>query len=79
MERAARDEAAGRPAALRARSAADLTLLGRVHSALLGQLGGTLPMASEPVLGPVGYLARRTLTLPRFEPAGAAVTERDAR
>jgi hypothetical protein len=60
MGRAAQVEAAGGQAAPAARRTPDLATLERVHAALLGQLGGTLPSAPVPVLGPAGYMARRT-------------------
>jgi len=62
MDRAAGDGAAGGRSAFAARGATDPATLERVHAALLGQLGGTMPSAVPPAIGPSGYLDQRTAT-----------------
>jgi len=64
MNRAAEDGTAGWWPALAAECANDPVTLKRVAAALLGQLGGTMPAAPAPLIGPAGYLARRTATPP---------------
>jgi hypothetical protein len=49
-------------AALAAECRTDPVILGRVRSALLGQLGGTIPAVPAEALGPSAYMDRRTVT-----------------
>jgi hypothetical protein len=62
MGRAAQDEAAGGQAAWAARTRPDPATLERVHAALLGQLGGAMPEAPPPQVGPSGYMDSRAAT-----------------
>jgi hypothetical protein len=58
MGRAAGEEAAGG----QVRYAGDLATMERVRTALLRHLGGTMPEAPPPQIGPSGYMDRRTVT-----------------
>ena len=73
MERAARGCAAGGQAAFAAKCASDPATLQRVITALLGQLGGTLPaVPGHETLGrPGGSLERRTIPPLSYVRAGA--------
>ncbi|HXL93799.1 MAG TPA: hypothetical protein VN969_33115 [Streptosporangiaceae bacterium] len=62
MGRAAQDAAAEGQAALEVPCATDLATLAWVRAEPLGQLGGVMPAAPVPVLGPVGYMDRCTVT-----------------
>jgi hypothetical protein len=65
MGMAAGDGAAGGQAALAARTSVDPATLGRVRAALLGQLGGALPVVPLQPAVSACYLDRRTVTLLR--------------
>jgi len=68
-------------AALAAECRTDPVILGRVRSALLGQLGGTMPAVPAEALGPSAYMDRRTghADRQRLQHAGFAIRNRDAR
>jgi hypothetical protein len=78
MVTAATGDADGGRVALAARCATDLATLGWVRAALLGQLGGVMPPVPPPLIGPAGYLDRRTAAslhrrpvTPRLHQAGS--------
>jgi hypothetical protein len=62
MGRAAQEAAAEGQAALGVPCVTDLATLALVRAALLGQLGGVMPVTPPPLPGPSGYMDRRTVT-----------------
>jgi hypothetical protein len=66
MDRAAGNGAAGGQTVTAARTSTDRATLERVRAALLCQLGGTVPAAPAPRLGPAGYMDRRAVTPSSF-------------